>query len=79
MRRVFISTAAVAMALIVARGLARRAAPRMRTRCHEMCARMLDEMPDWSPVKRIEADLDALRSDTSQRLTALEQLAAERV
>ena len=46
--------------------------PEMRARCSEMCDRMLGQMPDSFPPKRMMSDLESLKEDTARILDLLE-------
>lgn len=52
--------------------LVRPRGPAMRDRFMEMCDRMMDEMPESFPPKRMMADLEAIRLNTERILEALQ-------
>ena len=53
--------------------LARRFGPQMRAGCMAACDRMIDEMPDSFPPKRIMSDLEALRTQSERMIALLEE------
>jgi len=57
---------------VTMRKMAAKAAPAMRTRCSEMCDRMLADMPDSFPPNRMLADLAAIREQTARMLEVLQ-------
>ena len=48
------------------RKLATRLAPVMRSKCAEACERMLSNMPESFPPKRMMADLETLKEQTAR-------------
>ena len=53
--------------------LARRFGPELRARCITACDRMIGEMPDSFPPKRIMSDLEALRTQGKRMIELLEK------
>ena len=53
--------------------LARRFGPQVRARCMAACDRMIDEIPDGFPPKRIMSDLEALRTLSERMIALLEE------
>ena len=52
--------------------LARRFGPRIRERCLAACERMLDEMPDSFPPRRMMISLDAISAQNERVIELLE-------
>lgn len=57
---------------VLMRKMARMGDPEMREKCSDMCDRMLDQMPDSFPLKRMMADLESVKEQTARILELLE-------
>ncbi len=72
MKRLAIVTLIAAGVFVMVRKMAGMSDPEMRARCSDMCDRMLDQMPDSFPPKRMMADLESVKEQTARILDLLE-------
>ena len=72
MKRLAIRVLFAAGVMLAVRKVVDMGWPALRARCSEMCDRMLDEMPESFPPKRMMTDLDHLKDQTARILEVLE-------
>jgi hypothetical protein len=77
MKRFAILAVLAAAVILAVRRMAQLDGPAVRSKCSDMCDRMLDQMPDSFPPNRMMADLDDLKEQTARILDILERQTEE--